>query len=406
MSLRRLAVTSLLALLAASACVEVDDSSSKGEEEEVPADGKLDSFARPTDHGAVPFATPVEATLTATARHHTWTFALTGDASIHAFTGPGLASRQIVDTVLYLYKQRADGSWGPYVARNDDYQGSLFSSLTRTLGAGTYRILVKGYAASTRGPFMAMVECTGAGCAPADTCLFGATFGDLLESTAYAITGDRELRATDWLGPVDQARVVRAVQQSAHTDVMTAAEAFAAVDGQVIRRLDLYDEAGGRAFVALEYGAGDNSYGAVFGYDSAELVSKIHDGDLEACTARAQVCGLGADYSTTRNGGDFTLISANVVSAAGQLSGVDATDALAAIRVAYAEATSLADGLTRVDGRTLNVVDLRHGATGTIVRAFEYGAGDNGYGAIFRAGTAERLASIVDLTYYDCAFAP
>lgn len=50
------------------------------------------------------------------------------------------------------------------------------------------------------------------------------------------------------------------------------------------------------------------------------------------------------------------------------------------------------------------MIDLRHGPTGTTVRAFEYGAGDNSYGAIFKGGTTERLASIVDLTYYDCAF--
>ena len=74
-------------------------------------------------------------------------------------------------------------------------------------------------------------------------------------------------------------------------------------------------------------------------------------------------------------------------------------------KLSLADATSLADGLTRVDGRTLNVVDLRHTPTGTTVRAFEYGAGDNSYGAIFKAGTTTRLASIVDLTYYDCAFA-
>jgi hypothetical protein len=174
----------------------------------------------------------------------------------------------------------------------------------------------------------------------------------------------------------------------------------------VIRRVDLYDEAGARAFAAFEYGAGDNSYGAVFAYGAAAVVSKIHDGDLLACTARAQVCALGADWRATRDSAAFTRGPSRVVTAAGQLSGVDATDALAAIRVAYEGATSLADGLTRVDGKQLNVVDLTHTATGTRLRAFEYGAGDSSYGAIFQAGTTTRFASIVDLTYYDCAFAP
>jgi hypothetical protein len=395
-----------LALLALPmfACVE-DQTGDKGLEEELPSDGKLDSFAHPTDHGAIAFNTAVDGTLTTAERYHTWTFDLSAAATVHTFTGPGLASRRMIDTVLYLYKQRTNGTWGAYIARNDDDGGSILSSITKDLDAGHYRVLVKGYAASTRGQFAVTVGCTGAGCQPANTCLFGATFGDLLASTGYAITGDRVLHVADVPSPgLEASRVILAVQQSAHTDVMTVAQAFAAVDGNEIRRVDLYDEAGARSFVALEYGSGDNSYGAVFAYNSTTIVSKIHDGDLEACTAKAQACLLGPTWVDTKNGGAFVIVSSNVVTAASQLTGNDATDALAAIRVAYTESTSLADGLTRIDGHTLNVIDLRHTATNTVVRAFEYGAGDNSYGALYRAGTTEKFASIVDLTYYDCTF--
>jgi len=341
MSLRRWVPVLLLATALAPACAELD-SSDKGDEEELPSDGKLDSFAHPTEHGPIAFGAPVDAALSSTARYLTWTFALTGDASIHTFTGPALTSRKVIDTVLYLYKQKADGTWGAYIARNDAAGGSLFSTIDKNLGAGTYRVLVKGYAASTVGQFSITVGCTGAGCAAPVTCLFGSTFGDLLAGTAYTITGDRELHVTDPLSALDQARVIAAVHESSHTDVTTVEQAFAAVDGQVIRRVDIYDGTGGRAYVAFEYGAGDNSYGAVFGYGSATVVSQIHDGDLYQCTARAQTCALGPDWSTTRTGGAFTQISANVVTAAGQLAGADATDALAAIRVAYPEATSAA----------------------------------------------------------------
>ena len=31
--------------------------------------------------------------------------------------------------------------WGPYIARNDDFRGDLFSSITKNLDAGTYRVL-------------------------------------------------------------------------------------------------------------------------------------------------------------------------------------------------------------------------------------------------------------------------
>jgi hypothetical protein len=397
-----------IAAAASLALVACDTAATdKGPEEEAPADGKLDSFQRPTDHGAIAFDTMAQAGLTPTARHHTWTFSLTGSARVHVYTQAPLTSRAVIDTVVYLYKKGPNG-WGSYIARNDDDGASLWSSVEKTLGAGEYRLLVKGYSATTHGLFAVTAGCEGAGCQPPEQqrCLFGDTFGDLLDSTSYSITGDRQLLATDPQSALDQQRIVLAVQQSSHTDVTTVAQAFAAVDQHVIRRVDLYDATGARAFVAFEYGAGDNSYGAVFPYASATLVSKIHDGDLEACSARAQVCALGADWSETRQSAAFARGTSRVVTAASQLSGTDAADALAAIRVAYPEASSLANGLGRVDGRSLNVVDLTHTATGTKLRAFEYGAGDNSYGAIYQAGTATRFASIVDLTYYDCAFAP
>jgi hypothetical protein len=401
--------TSALAVLALAVsapslgCLD-DGAVDKGAESALPTDGKADSFAKPTEHGVIPFATPAEGTLGASAMYHTWTFALSDAASIHAFTGPSLTSRQTIDTVLYLYKQQASGKWGSYLARNDESSpGAKWSSITRNLTAGTYRILVKGYKATTYGQFSASVECDGAGCgAVPSSCLFGATFGDLLAGTAYRITNDAQLHVTDYQSDLDKQRIVLAVQQSAHTDVTTVEQAFAAVDQQVIRRLDLYDEAGARSFTAFEYGAGDNSYGAVFAYGSTTIVAKDHDGDLENCTAAAQVCALGPDWGTTRVGGDFTVTGSKIVTKASQLTGNDATDALAAIRVAYAAATSLSNGLGKIDGGQLNVVDLTSKATGATLRGFEYGAGDNSYGAVFVAGTKTRAASIVDSTYYDC----
>jgi hypothetical protein len=404
------AAFSAMIALGATACVDPED---KGEEEELPTDGKLDSFAHPVDNGKITFGPGVETTLSPTARYLTWTFSLTAAAKVHAFTGPSITGRQITDTVIYLYKQQPNLNWGAYIARNDDF-GGLFSSVTKNLDAGNYRILVKGYTATTYGRFSVHAECDGAGCAPlpppATTCLFGSTFGNIVEPEGLppvAITGDRHLHVADYANAsaLEQRRIVLAVQQSAHTDVTTYQEAFAAVDQGDIRRVDLYDEAGARAFVAFEYGSGDNSYGAIFAYNSTQIVSQIHDGDLYECTAAAQTCALGGDWYTTRNSGAFTVTGTRVVTTAGQLTGVDATNALAAIRVAYTDATSVADGLTRVDERKLNVVDLRQTATGTMIRAYEYGAGDNSYGAIYRAGTSQLVSTIVDLTYYDCALA-
>src|ERR1043165_999554 len=83
----------------------------KGEESDVPEDGKLDSFRVPTDHGALAFGELQSAKLTADQGFHTWIFSLSGTAGVKALTSrkPHYAS---VDTVLYLYKKGANGSWG------------------------------------------------------------------------------------------------------------------------------------------------------------------------------------------------------------------------------------------------------------------------------------------------------
>jgi hypothetical protein len=56
------------------------------------------------------------------------------------------------------------------------------------------------------------------------------------------------------------------------------------VDEQEVRRVWFTHPASGREFVAYEYGAGDNSYGAFFARDALEVASQIHDGDLLECT--------------------------------------------------------------------------------------------------------------------------
>src|SRR5690242_16765574 len=105
--------------LGVSACLD-DGALDKGVESADPVDDlAADSFAKPTTHGAIAFGTAPEATLTAAEKFHEWTFALTGPAQLRAFTGPATGGRA-VDTVLYLYKRTATGTWGSYIAKNDD----------------------------------------------------------------------------------------------------------------------------------------------------------------------------------------------------------------------------------------------------------------------------------------------
>ncbi|MEJ7600990.1 MAG: hypothetical protein WKG01_24000 [Kofleriaceae bacterium] len=375
------------------------DDGGKPPEDDVPVDGKLDSFPSPTYHGDLPFSTAAVGRLTADEGFHTWTFQLSAPAQIHAFTSR-VPHEKSIDTVLYLYKLGPNG-WGPYVARNDDDGRNQWSSIDRDLETGQYRLLVKGHTRALRGKFNLTADCTGDGCAPPAGCLFGDTYNDIRENPLLAPAYSK-VTSPVGLSDLDKQRVIIAVQQSSHTDVTTVEEAFERVDQHEFNFVRIYEPAGARTFTAIEYGAGDNSYGAIFYWDTTDLVSSIHDGDLEGCTVEPEVCLLGSSWNDLKTSPDFTTTSERVVTQASELTGIAAEQALAAIRVAYEDATDLADGLEHIDQSELNVITKRH-TSGAIVDIFEYGAGDNSYGAVFNGGALTMAAEINDLDFYGCS---
>jgi hypothetical protein len=115
-------------------------------------EGMADSLYRPTDHGELELdGSAARATLEAGANYHAWYFEISGgDASrISLETGPSRRGGQEIDTVMYLYRQQDDGTWGRYVFKNDNGDSSTsFASLRdRRVEPGEYRLIVKGYRA-------------------------------------------------------------------------------------------------------------------------------------------------------------------------------------------------------------------------------------------------------------------
>jgi hypothetical protein len=93
------------------------------------------------------------------------------------------------------------------------------------------------------------------------------------------------IRAIEQIGgELEGQQLLIAVQQSSHTDVTTPAQALAVVDQNEIRRMRLRAPDDAREYDVFEYGAGDNSYGAIFRADSLTRVASIQDGDLLECT--------------------------------------------------------------------------------------------------------------------------
>jgi hypothetical protein len=393
------------ALLMISAGCLGDDP--KGDEEELLDDSKADSQLRPTDHGPIAFGTPGHAALSGNERYHAWTFELSGDARVDLTTSYSVLGQRRTDTVLYLYKFRESTmSWGPYVARNDDYGSTTYSKLERDLGIGRYRVLVKGHLASTLGKFKVTVGCEGAGCEPADpdACVFGDTYWQLTERPWLQVINEMDLTAANLatLSPLDQQRLVRAVHESSHTDVTTPEEALMRVDQGEVNVTWISEPAAQRTFIAFEYGAGDNSYGAIFNRTDDTRATSIHDGDLYNCAVKRETCLLPDDWSAMRADPTYVQTSTRVVTQASQLTGIAAQQAIGAFRQSYEDVTTVAEGLSMVDGNRINVVTFRHTPTGTLVDVFEYGAGDTSVGAIYLQGTTTFAGVINDLAIENC----
>lgn len=390
-------ITALLAGTSLFACM--DD---RGPEEEAPPDGsKDDSFRKPTEHGIIEFGQAQASVLTEAERYHAWYFELSDTAKVELTTSYALLGQRRTDTVLYLYRE-GDSGWGSYIARNDDYGSTTYSKLTRELIPGRYRALVKGHLESTVGKFKLTASCDGPGCAKG--CLFGTTYHESFTAPALSKINSMVITQTnlDNLSDAYKDMLVRAVHESSWTNVTTATDALAAVDQEEMNVTWFAEPAGLRTFVAFEYGAGDNSYGALFEKRSGERAAAIHDGDLYECSVQRQHCALPPDYATLKSDPAFTKTASKTVTAANQLSASEAAQAAIAMPVVYGAPTTVADGIAQADGGTINVVTYQEAATGRDVTALEWGAGDTSVGMLFHGSTTTSAGVIDDLSIDGC----
>lgn len=116
-------------------------------------------------------------------------------------------------------------------------------------------------------------------------CVFGEQYHDLETSTDIVTGVRRRLTSAEGLSEIEQQQVIRAVQSSSHTDVVTVEEAFDRADQNEINQTELWDRTSARPYIVYEFGAGDTSVGAYFEYATTERVAVISDGELERCSA-------------------------------------------------------------------------------------------------------------------------
>lgn len=111
------------------------------------------------------------------------------------------------------------------------------------------------------------------------TALDAGTFNDFLDQVTT--TSRADVTSASTVDALLTKQLIAACHQSSYTDVKTLADAFEAVDqGEFVVR-QVKDKKTGETYTAVDYGAGDNTYGAIFKTGSAKPVVGIHDGDLQ-----------------------------------------------------------------------------------------------------------------------------
>jgi len=142
-----------LALMGSAACA--------GNEVGSQSANATDSFASPTEHGALEFTASNPAQFTEEQRFHSWTFELSDEAEVKLHTD---LLTQNLGTVMYLYKRGSNGNWGSYIAKGAADHEEAAASIAKALGKGEYRIKVKAIMEWQTGSFSMMGDCSGAGC--------------------------------------------------------------------------------------------------------------------------------------------------------------------------------------------------------------------------------------------------
>lgn len=117
---------------------------------------------------------------------------------------------------------------------------------------------------------------------PEYRCVFGLTYGDMLDNPRFHFVERSELVLADAqaLSTDEQARILLAIGESAADTNIDLVEGFDFVDDNRINKLRFWDGSNDLPFVAYEFGAGDNSFGAVFHSDTGALAARIVDGDI------------------------------------------------------------------------------------------------------------------------------
>jgi hypothetical protein len=243
-----LLIASLFAVAAQTGCAVSSDS---GNEESSFDSLAASSIKNPTLLGEVSLGETSSAVFTKDDTYHAWDIYVSERAAARFYTLPLDAKGKAVDTLLTSTKG-TNNSWAR-IWRKMATPTTVWSRL-RTHNGGHYRLSPhRQEPQSPRIPRRIS--------APA----FGRTsaYSDAPSTDphgSHRVVRERTIDSAAQLSDMEKAQVVDSMKASSYGDATTVEEALERVGGGEINLLHLYDQTNGKTYLAVEYGAGDNSY--------------------------------------------------------------------------------------------------------------------------------------------------
>jgi hypothetical protein len=135
-----------------------------------------------------------------------------------------------------------------------------------------------------------------------------------------------------------------------------------------------------------------------------ELSSPEACGDPEVPPVSTSDCLFGEVFSDIRSNPALELTSETWIDTVDQLAELDGEQVLIAVQQSsHTDVTTPAEALERVDQQEVRRIEFYELASGREFVVYEYGVGDNSYGAFFEREGVEVVASIHDGDLLDCS---
>jgi hypothetical protein len=230
--------------------------------------------------------------------------------------------------------------------------------------------------------------------------VFGSTFSEV-DRQRFAFGSETTLTSPAGLDATARAQIVRAMHASSHTDVTTAEQAFARADSGEINRIEMRDGFAVRSYITWEYGAGDNSYGAIFDERDVEPAAEIHDGDIYECNLPAQTCIFGTHYDLAAQP-DLAILREATFDPGSDTTAIIRNQIVAAAQLYVPELTTVGAVFARVTDNEVRRVDVVHTPTRREFSFYTFILGDHRFGAAFWKDTTSFAVEIEDSVFERC----